>query len=270
MVRESHWAGCTVEGIGGIDYGVSRQKKSKKECAGGGSSEHDPTSPDSPSSHLPELRECVEDAGTDLDQMIIVRPSSEDNASYFQKLFDAAGRDIPEVLVEWESRVDGWCDDYRVEWGMASILQIDMRVAVYVFDQSLERVLLAYGLSSPQIKARDKNRMRHSPDVNIGARMVMGGDTVEYDRGHFLGHAAGGELDINLFPQRRRLNRGCSEEGKRFTRMERHAATHVGTFVYHRAIYSDDTWIPDRLEYGLLVDDNVWWVETFSNRNADA
>ena len=35
-----------------------------------------------------------------------------------------------------------------------------------------------------------------------------------YDKGHFVGHGAGGGGDWNLFPQLRSLNRGWSEEGK--------------------------------------------------------
>ncbi len=95
---------------------------------------------------------------------------------------------------------------------------------------------------------------------------MIGPDADEFDRGHFLGHASGGELDINLFPQDRRLNRGWSEEGKLFRKMESHAASHPGTFFFHGAVYADDSWVPDRLEYGVLLDDREWWIETFHNR----
>ena len=249
---------------------MPKRKKSKKEGVGGKSPEREPTSPDSQAGKLAELRKSIERAGKNLDRLIVVRPSSKNTVSYFQKLFATAGREVPEALAGWESRVGAWCDEYRTEWGTASILEIDLQIAVYVFDTSIERVLLAYGLSSPQLEDRDENRMRRFPDVNIGVRKVMGIDAFECDRGHFLGHAAGGELDINLFPQRRELNQGKSQEGKLFRRMERHVAKHFGTFVYHRAMYNDDTWIPDRLEYGLLADDSEWWVETFSNKNANA
>ena len=171
---------------------------------------------------------------------------------------------------EWHARVGTWCDTYRNKWRTALLVEIDLQTGVYVFDQSLERVMLAYGLSRRQLKQRDKNRMRGFPDVNIGVRKTLVINAFECDRGHFLGHASGGELDINLFPQRRELNRGWSQEGKVFRSMEQYAATHPGTFVYHRAIYNDKTWIPDKLEYGLLIDDSQWWVETFSNKNPDA
>lgn len=39
-----------------------------------------------------------------------------------------------------------------------------------------------------------------------------------------------------------------------------------GTFHYHRALYTDESWVPRRLEYGVLLDDGEWWVATFDNR----
>lgn len=85
-------------------------------------------------------------------------------------------------------------------------------------------------------------------------------------RSQLLGHASGGILDIDLFPHRRELNRGWSAEGKRFRRMERYVADHPGTFFYHRPLYDDQTWVPELLEYGILVDDTEWWVDTFRNK----
>ena len=205
-----------------------------------------------------DLRRAIEESGKDLNRLIVVRPNRDEDVSYLEELFQSAGRPIPAPLQAWETRVDTWCDEYRDQFGPSSILEVNLKIAVYVFDQSLERVLLAYGISSPQLEDRDKNRMRRFPDMNVGVKAVLGEDAFLADRGHFLGHAAGGVLDINLFPQRRELNRGWSSEGKVFRRMERFAATHLGTFVYHRAMYNDETWIPDTLEYGLLVDDNNW------------
>ena len=36
--------------------------------------------------------------------------------------------------------------------------------------------------------------------------------------------------------------------------------------IYHRPLYNDETWIPDHLEYGVLVDDQNWWVDKFTNK----
>ncbi len=143
---------------------------------------------------------------------------------------------------------------------------MNLDIAIYLFDQTLERVLLAYGISDQQLEARDKNRMGRFPDVNVGVKTTLGDRAFAADRGHFLGHASGGTLDINLFPQRRELNRGWSNEGKVFRKMERFAASNFGTFVYHRATYNDETWIPNVLEYGLLINNNDWWIGSFRNK----
>jgi hypothetical protein len=44
---------------------------------------------------------------------------------------------------------------------------------------------------------------------------------------------------------------------------------HPGAFFYHRPLYNDETWVPDRLEYGVLVDDREWWVEQFRNKSEE-
>ena len=108
--------------------------------------------------------------------------------------------------------------------------------------------------------------MRGFPDVNVGVKSVLGPRAFLADRGHFLGHASGGALDINLFPQSRRLNRGWSAEGKRFRAIERYVAVHPGSFFYHRPFYEDGTWIPARLEYAVLRSDGKWWKDAFANR----
>jgi hypothetical protein len=96
----------------------------------------------------------------------------------------------------------------------ASLLEINLVTAVYWFDRTDERAVIAYGISTKPEKPRDLSRMRRFPDVSVGVNRVMGDLAFPVDRGHLISHAAGGELDINLFPQRRELNRGWSEEGK--------------------------------------------------------
>jgi hypothetical protein len=76
--------------------------------------------------------------------------------------------------------------------------------------------------------------MRGFPDVSLSVRSALGERAFLADRGHFLGHASGGQLDVNLFPRSRTLNRGWSEQGKIYRRMERFVAANLGTFFYHR------------------------------------
>lgn len=181
-------------------------------------------------------------------------------------LFQLAARPAPESLKDWEERVGGWCSEYQASSAAVQIVEINLGQSVYLFDLMAERVVLSYGISVHEERRRDTARMRGYPNVHSGVKHVLGDRAFLADRGHFLGHASGGTLDINLFPQRRELNRGWSSEGKRFRQMERYAAAHPGLFFYHRPMYDDDTWIPDRLEYGLLVDDVRWWLEQFHNK----
>lgn len=181
-------------------------------------------------------------------------------------VYARVGTPVPAALLDWEDRVDDWCDAYRRSSPGAEISEINVDCSVFFFDHLLERVPLAYAVSTPQLTARDASRMRGFPDVNLSVRRTLGERAFPADRGHFLGHASGGILDINLFPQRRELNRGWSAEGKRFRAMERHVAEHSGTFFYHLPLYDDETWIPASLEYGILRDDRDWWVERFRNK----
>lgn len=185
--------------------------------------------------------------------------------SYLQEIFDRTGLALPTALHDWDEQVASWCMEYAANFPGASLSEINLDLAVYVFDHSLERVALVYALSARQPKARDAGRIRGFPDVNVPAQNAQRGQAFLADKGHFLGHASGGGLDINLFPHRHELNRGWSQEGGLFRRMERHVAKHSGTFFYHRPQYEDETWVPHLLEYGVLVDGVRWWIETFRN-----
>jgi len=152
---------------------------------------------------------------------------------------------------------------------VSNIVEVLSDRCVYAFDRLVERLVVAYGISSKPQLPRDRSRIRGFPDVNVGVRAVLGERAFLADRGHYLAHASGGDLDINLFPHRRDLNRGWKDDGRRFRQMERYVAAHPGTFFYHRPIYDDDSWIPNELEYGVLVDDVHWWVSAFKNKPAE-
>jgi hypothetical protein len=205
------------------------------------------------------------DVGRDLHRIIVVSPTRTEQ-SYLLGIFESVGRQLPEPLQTFEQDVDGWCDAYTAGYPDAELLEINLVSAVYWFDRRHERVVAAYGISTSPDGPRDVNRIRRFPDVSIGVRKVMGDQAFPVDRGHFLSHAAGGELDINLFPQRRELNRGWSEQGKLYRRMEQSAADDPGTFHFHRARYNDETWIPNTLEYGILRQDEEWRIKSFDNK----
>lgn len=181
-------------------------------------------------------------------------------------LFDHAGRVVPDDLRGWDEKVATWIDMYCAVTSDAQPLEIEIESAVFLFDYVAERVVLAYAVAVDQLVKRDAGRMRGFPDVDRAVRDALGDDAFVVDRGHFLGHASGGRMDINLFPHRRELNRGWSVDGRLFRKMERHVAENPGTFFYHRPVYDDDTWIPAILEYGVLVGGKDWWVERFANK----
>lgn len=186
--------------------------------------------------------------------------------SALSELFKFAHSEVPEALDNWEASVGAWCHEYANRHSGAEISEINLDFAVFLFDHSAERVVLAYALSVEQLLKRDSSRIAGFPDVNASIQASEAGELFSADKGHFLGHASGGVLDINLFPHRRELNRGWSDEGKRFRSMERLVAEHPRTFFYHRPIYDDDTWVPQLLEYGVLVNNTEWWIDTFKNK----
>lgn len=181
----------------------------------------------------------------------------------------------PAALSDWEDRVDNWCDRYCATFDGAELSEINMGFAVYIFDHNSkrERVVLAYAVSVKPLMERDKKRIdaflrgkKTEETFRESVQRVLNDNTFSADRGHFLGHASGGILDINLFPHRSELNEGHSEEGKLFRKMECYVEEHPGTFFYHRPIYDDESWIPQLLQYGVLKGGTDWWEEQFSNK----
>jgi hypothetical protein len=95
--------------------------------------------------------------------------------------------------------------------------------------------------------------------------MKAGDDDAPVDRGHVIPHLSGGEFGPNIFRQDRALNRGWSEQGKRYRALEREAAATPGTLYIAHLIYSDDSACPSQLETGLLRGAALH-VERFDNR----
>jgi len=183
--------------------------------------------------------------------------------------------DPPDALFDWERRVSDWCGEYENKFGGAGLSEIKVDTAVFVFDETLGRVVLAYAVSVQQLMKRDSGRMagflrgkKDEKTFRQSVKETLKDDTFIADKGHFLGHASGGILDINLFPQRKELNEGHSAEGKQFRTMEKYVADNLGTFFYHRPIYDDESWIPQKLQYGVLKGGKDWWEREFSNKKS--
>jgi hypothetical protein len=126
------------------------------------------------------------------------------------------------------------------------------------------RIVAVHGFSSIVGDPRDHARLRYHGD-----NLIRGyGETRKhypFDKGHFMGHKLGGQIDNGIFAQRRDVNRGWGEH-RGFFQMERYAQANPGSFVFCRPIYGDGSSCPYYIEYGILRPDKTWWVQTFPNR----
>jgi hypothetical protein len=166
-----------------------------------------------------------------------------------------------EMPSAWLVRYERMCG------GPTNVLVVPEHGFEYLFDYTSD--LLARG----QLAVAREDRLvaafgrAQRADVARPASRIAGfpGSDDRGDRGHFLAHAAGGGVDINLFHQDGKLNRGWSPAGKRYRAMERYCAEHVGLFCFSRPIYADATARPSQLEFGVLRPDRTFWVELFDN-----
>lgn len=210
-----------------------------------------------------------------LERVIVVLPTN-DGTSYLERMYAEARLPLPAALAGWEDTdLRARLDEYKATCETPTdMVEIYMHTAIGVFDRGLddERMVITYGISTPPESKRDASRIARFPNPNVSVQNRLGDDAFRADRGHFIAHSAGGGININLFPHRSTLNRGNTDpdkpegQGKKFREMETYAAAHPGTFLFHRPIFDDATWIPHTLEYGVLVDNADWWIETFENK----
>jgi hypothetical protein len=162
-----------------------------------------------------------------------------------------------------------WLEAYAVTtpW-IAQVVETTLGSLTYLFDVAPsssdmpigdDRVVAVWGRSCAPDSRRDTSRQFGF--IPVPASWSERGR----DRGHFVAHAAGGGMDINFFPQAKGLNRGTTQRGKVWRAMERHT-TYPGTPLFVRPIYGDSTWVPEYLDYGVLVETGLWW-EQFENRD---
>ncbi|MGH3008531.1 MAG: hypothetical protein ACRDLM_03885 [Gaiellaceae bacterium] len=163
-----------------------------------------------------------------------------------------------------------WLAAYRTAtpW-VTEVLEIRQGSLIFLFDAAPtlwrapesgdDRAVAVWGFSRVPDQQRDRARLAgFVPNPLSWSRAGL-------DRGHLVAHAAGGGLDLNLFPQLTVLNRGRSREGRLWRRMESHAARHPGTPLFVRPIYGGSSWRPVTIEFGLLVGERLW-TESFANQ----
>lgn len=178
---------------------------------------------------------------------------------------DTQGIIVVEKLIELLE--DEWIADY---YDMSShsptVLRFPYQGFIYLFDQASantsdvdDRLVAAYGRSIAKHK-RNQNRQREF----LGGGLDIPGKGI-FDKGHVIACSIGGGLDVNLVPLNPKLNQGQSGPGKAYRRMESYAEKYPSTFVFSRLIYSDDSWVPSSIEYGMLMRDGKLKVKWFEN-----
>ena len=165
---------------------------------------------------------------------------------------------------------DAWIAAYKaVTAWPTEIVEIPQESVVYLFDAAPtlnptegipgdDRVVAVWGRSRRTERPRDRRRLAGFLPSPVAWSQA------DLDRGHLVAHAAGGGLDLNIFPQARSLNRGWSAEGRAWRRMEKYAAKHPGTPLFIRPIYTGPSWKPAAIEYGLFIDGELS-SERFTN-----
>lgn len=168
----------------------------------------------------------------------------------WQRAYAAVAAHIPNIVCVSYGPFEYICDSYS---GMEACGEV-------AFDQRVrDRTVGVLGTSSPIRRRRrgtvPRDWVEHPEEIDGSSR----------DKGHFIAHAFGGGLDMNVFSQARDFNRGISDQGKIYRQMERYCYENAGTFCVSRPIYDDATSIPRWIEFGLLRGDGTIWVEIFDN-----
>ena len=171
-----------------------------------------------------------------------------------------------------------WREDYELTTQRpTNLVLVPDRAFIYVFDHY--SILEAQGLAPQDSTIEDRligalgSSATVTKDREAGRLQGWIGPTKEVlgegrDKGHVLAHSMGGLVDgheINLYSQQSQLNRGHSEQGKKYRKMEAYCAEHPGTFVSNRLYYKDQSSKPHKIEYTILLPNKMVWTEMFTN-----
>jgi hypothetical protein len=157
-------------------------------------------------------------------------------------------------------------DRYQAEHqGACALFEFEQIGATYWFDFASsaalpqeDRTIAAWAITPTDVRRRDVSYQRGFP--------MAPDDESPVDRGHLIPHLSGGEFGPNIFRQDRRLNRGWSEQGKRYRALERAAAGTPGALYFGHLLYADDTAYPKQIEIAVLLPGETLRVDQFDNR----
>ncbi|WP_203716335.1 hypothetical protein [Asanoa siamensis] len=177
--------------------------------------------------------------------------------------YAALASDLPPAQLG-RAILDALGDRYSGGHAACSLVEFAQSGATYLFDLASavggaqeDRTVAAWTVAPAVVGRRDVVYQRNFP-------LPPDPDGTPVDRGHLIPHLSGGEFGPNIFRQHRALNRGWSEQGKRFRALEREAAV-PGTFYFGHLVYADDSAYPVMIETGLLRNGSLH-VEIFRNR----
>jgi len=181
----------------------------------------------------------------------------------YEGLISGISRPLDPIVVG-AALLEALGDFYEGRHGSCALLTFPQGGAMYTFDyaSSMElshwdRTVAAWAITPADVAGRDVNYQRGFPMVPDDGESV--------DRGHLIPHLSGGEFGPNIFRQDRALNRGWSEEGKRYRAMEREAAQSPGAFYFGHLLYEDDSDWPFEIETGVIRGNSLV-IDRFVNR----
>lgn len=174
------------------------------------------------------------------------------------------GKQSESVTAAFEQAIEArWTQDYAARTrGERDIRAFSVGAFTWLWDATPSpgadepdnRLIGVYGRSDPSDAARDESRIRGFPSPQRDNEQAV-------HRGHGAAHSIGGaDEGFNLFGQSAAVNIGA-----RWRSMEKYCADNPGTFMFMRAIYSDDSDQPSGLEYGVVQSDGTIHVEYFDN-----
>jgi hypothetical protein len=170
--------------------------------------------------------------------------------------------DIYKALIRRPTLVDEL--EYNSFWyGFDNYSWLELKGKAPLSEEIQDRVVFVVGSSAPKAAENAKETSSWLKGL-IGPTGRCFGP--QYDKGHFIARRNGGGSQLNIFPQRRDVNRPWSNEGKLFLQMETYCHRHPKTLCFSRPIYLQESLRPDAYDFGLLKEDGELWVAQFDNQ----
>ena len=148
--------------------------------------------------------------------------------------------------------LEALADRYEAEHSDCALRLFEQSAVTSLFDLASsadlpqeDRTIAAWALTPRVVDQRDASYQRGFPSA-------PGANDAPVDRGHLIPHLSGGEFGPNIYRQDRALNRGWSEQGRRYRALEREELGTAGKFYLGYFLYVDDSAYPFEIEIGLL------------------